>query len=264
MTDVPPLGSDEALANDWRAAVAVGRFGIAKQSYLMAGEGDEDVRYALATLAEVEALVREKSWVRARKRLTELDVRPPVVLWDALETDLDVIRRAGEALDRREPESALKELDALTSTAFPAEAETQRGTAKIFDGLLDEARACFNRALAIDPNHYRALTNLGNVDLEQGNVDEAIECYQKALKLNEEFANAHHNLGVAYRRKGNVTKSVQSLRKAQRSMQRHDTAEARSRLGEMGSKNGMKMVRWALYAVVAGVLYWLLKSRGFI
>lgn len=264
MTDAGVPDRATETPRDWREALAAGRFAVARHAYLIAGEGDEEVRYALAALAEVEGYIREKSWARALRRVKELELRPPVVPWEALEADLEVLGRSGEALDHRDPEAALSELENLSSGLFAAEAETQRGTALIFNNALDEARSSFERALELDPNHYRALTNLGNVDLEQGNVDAAISAYERALKLNDDFANAHHNLGVAYRRKGNVTKSVRSLRKAQRSLQRHDTAEARAKLRQMGAKGGGKVLRWVLYAAVAVIAYLLLRNRGLI
>lgn len=262
MTDAGPASPTQGAILDWREAVAIGRFGAARQAYVTAGESDEAVRRALGTLADVEASLREKSWSRAEKRLHELEVRPPFLDWEALEADLATLRRSGEALDKRDPDAALEALEAVRGVSFAAEAETQRGTARIFNDDLEGARTCFERALELDPSHYRALTNLGNVELEQGNVDDAIAAYERALKLNDDFANAHHNLGVAYRRKGNVTKSVRSLRRAQRSLQRHDTAEARTRLREMGSKNASKALKWVLYAGVALAAYLLLRSRG--
>jgi tetratricopeptide (TPR) repeat protein len=259
MTDVP--GTEAAAAADWRAALERGRFGLAHQSYRLQGGQDDGLREALDALGQVEALVRDKAWARAHKRLAAVEARPPVLDWSVLEADLEALRSAGEALDRRQPDDALRALEELRSDYFMAERETLAGTALIYDSRLDEARDRFERALAVDPNHYRALTNFGNVALEQGRVDEAIASYQRALKLNDGFANAHHNLGVAYRRKGNVAQSVRELRKAQRAMQRQDADEARERL-RSGARNATKWLRWALYALVAVTLWWILRSRG--
>ncbi len=249
---------------DWRASVEVGRFGLARQTYGLAGGDDPAVRTALAGLADVEANVRDKAWQRALKRLRAIEERPEVVRWGALERDLETLVRSGEALDRRRPDDAQAELSALSTTYFEAEAWTQRGTALIFDDRLPEAEAAFERALEVDPNHYRALTNLGNVALEDGRVDDAIVAYERALKLNDDFANAHHNLGVAYRRKGQVGRSVRELRKAQRSLQRRDAVEAREKLGSVAGRRGGQLFRWLLYAAAAAVLLWILHARGMI
>lgn len=253
--------SYDAAAADWRSAVARGRFGLAAQSYRLQGGTDADERAALDALAQLEALVRDKAWARAKTRLEALEERPPIVDWAVLEADLAGLTAAGEALDRRTPEPALEALEALRSDYFQAERATLRGTAWIYDGRLEDARGAFEQALAVDPNHYRALTNLGNVALEQGRVDEAIAAYQRALKLNDGFPNAHHNLGVAYRRKGQVAASVRELRKAQRAMQRQDAQDARERL-QAGTRNAGRWLRWLFYGVVAVGLYLVLKSRG--
>jgi tetratricopeptide (TPR) repeat protein len=49
--------------------------------------------------------------------------------------------------------------------------------------LLDEAEACCRRALAIGPDHWQMINNLGNVLRLQGRLDDAMACYQRALQL---------------------------------------------------------------------------------
>ncbi|HZJ08167.1 MAG TPA: tetratricopeptide repeat protein [Trueperaceae bacterium] len=274
---------------DWRELLAAHRFGAARQAYLlsqrlsMAGAGalpgmvgadaaaagraaseDGQVGQALSALADVEELVRERSYLKAKTRLERLESRPLLAPWQQLQEDLDVLTASSKALDRRDPEAALESLAAVDDSWFEADVLTQRGTALIYLGELDEARPAFARALAIDPQHYRALTNLGNVALEQGEVDEAIGYYEQALKLNDQFANAHHNLGVAYRRKGHVGKSVRSLRRAQRVSQRVETVQARESFTRWSGKNSQKYLKWFLYAVAGGALWWILRSQGII
>lgn len=225
---------------------------------------DGDVGTALNALSDIEELVRERSYVKAKVRLERLEERPDWAPWQRLGDDLEVLAATSKALDRREPDAALEGLAALDDSWFEADVLTQRGTALIYLGEFDQAKEAFERALAIDPQHFRALTNMGNVALEQGEVDQAIEYYEQALKLNDEFANAHHNLGVAYRRKGQVGKSVRSLRRAQRVTQRTETAEARESFTRWSGKNSQKYVKWFLYAVMGGVLWWILRSQGII
>ncbi|MFO7547163.1 MAG: tetratricopeptide repeat protein [Trueperaceae bacterium] len=219
-------------------------------------------RVALSALADVEELVRERSFAKAQERIRRLEEPAAIAPWDDLVADLERLRASAKALDQRNPDAAVATLEELGSTWFPAEVYTQLGTARIYDDRLEEARAHFEAALELDPQHYRALTNLGNVALEDGRVDDAIDAYERALKLNESFPNAHHNLGVAYRRKGQVHKSVRSLRTAQRAQQRQEAAEARESLGRIGAGSGAKIIRWVVYAVVAVALYLLLKNRG--
>lgn len=265
-SDLPPaVPEPSSSAEDgagWRDDLAAGRLAAAHRGALADDGAPETVREALGDLSEVERLLRDKAWVRAVKRFQHIEARPEIVDWDVLAGDVDRLRRSGEALDRRQPEAALAELDALTSPFFRAEAETQRGTALIYDDRLVEAAACFQRAIEADPRHVRALTNLGNVALEEGRIDDAIAHYQRALSLDDSFANAHHNLAVAYRRKGQLSKSVGSLKRAQRLLQRRDASDARQQLGSLTRVGGGRLLRWLLYGAAAVVLYLVLHARG--
>jgi len=251
-------------AEAWREPLGEGRFGEAYNYYLAKETQDPAERRALATLADIEALVRNRSWQQARRKLDRLEERPPLLDWELFERELDILKHTGQELDRRNPEDVLEELRAVALPCFQAEVETQRGTALVFLGRSAEARSCFQRALAIDAKHYRAITNLGNISLEEGLVDEAIAAYEQAIAVNDAFANAHHNLGVAYRRKGQYGKSIRALRKAQSVMQRREAEETRASLARASKGQGMRVLRWLLYGAVALALFILLRNRGII
>jgi len=272
MTD----GDTTAPLPDWRDLLAARRFGMARHAYLMqraaedpqatlAGTtGDDLVRQSLAALADVEDLVRERSYVKAKTRIERLEDRADIAPWQALLADLDALAASARHLDTREAEQALTGLSALDGSWLQAEVLTQRGTAQIYLGELGTAQETFARALEVDAQHYRALTNLGNVALEEARVDDAIDFYERAIKLNDQFANAHHNLGVAYRRKGHLSKSVRSLRRAQRVAQRNETAQARESISQWSGARGSKVVKWVIYAVIGVVLIWFLRNQGYI
>lgn len=290
--DARPEVDASTTPPDWRELLAAHRFNAAKQAYLLsqrlsqagllaaagsaagaagaqqlghpAEPSDPEIGPALSALADVEDLVRERSYLKAKTRIERLEEKSMLAPWQRLLDDLDILAATSKALDRREPDAALEGLESLDDSWFEADVLTQRGTALIYRGEFDEARERFDRALAIDPQHFRALTNQGNVALEQGQVDEAIDLYERALKLNDQFANAHHNLGVAYRRKGHVGKSVRSLRRAQRVSQRVETVEARESFTRWSGQNSSKYLKWVLYAAMAGVLWWILRSQGII
>lgn len=279
ITSQPDQQGPTATVQDWRELLAQRRLTAARQAYLVARrlravqEGrlesptdrDDEVERVLTALADVEDLVRQRAYVRAKARLERFEARVDWVPWQRLEDDLDVLAATSKALDSREPDAALEGLAALQESWFESDVLTQRGTAMIYRGEFEEAGDTFAKALELDPQHFRALTNLGNVALEQGKVDEAIGHYEAAIKLNDSFANAHHNLGVAYRRKGQVGKSVKSLRRAQRVSQRNETAEARESFSRWtGNQNSRKYLKWFLYAVMGGVVWWLLRSQGVI
>ena len=62
-------------------------------------------------------------------------------------------------------------------------------------GKLDEAIACYHRALGLKPDDAEAQNNLGHALQSQGNPGEAVACYRRALALKPAFAEAHYNLG---------------------------------------------------------------------
>jgi tetratricopeptide (TPR) repeat protein len=79
---------------------------------------------------------------------------------------------------------------------------------------VDEAVACWQRALVLDPKLAAAHTNLGLALAGKGKVDEAIECYRNALALDPTFAAAHNNLGSALKAKGKVEEAIACFRNA--------------------------------------------------
>ena len=66
-----------------------------------------------------------------------------------------------------------------------AEAHANLGTALKEQGKLDEAVACYRRALELKPEYAEAHYFLGNALSEQGNQDEAIECHREAIACSE-------------------------------------------------------------------------------
>jgi tetratricopeptide (TPR) repeat protein len=70
------------------------------------------------------------------------------------------------------------------------------------------------RATGSKDDVARANYNLGNALLEKNEVDEAIACYQKAIELESDFFDAYNNLGNAFLRKGSPDAAVSSLTKA--------------------------------------------------
>ena len=64
------------------------------------------------------------------------------------------------------------------------------------DGRRDDARAALDHALAIDPGHAAANTQLGILLREQGKFHDAEQAYRRALATDPQHALAHYNLGV--------------------------------------------------------------------
>ncbi len=59
---------------------------------------------------------------------------------------------------------------------------------------LDEAAACYARALALEPEHPGALLNLGNVAYQSGQLREACEHYRAATQADPDYAEGWYNL----------------------------------------------------------------------
>jgi Tfp pilus assembly protein PilF len=89
------------------------------------------------------------------------------------------------------------ELEQLTKE-FPAYPGPFVNLALVYlkDKRLDDARAALDRALALDPGHAAANTQLGILLREQGKFHEAEQAYRKALVTDPNHALAHYNLGV--------------------------------------------------------------------
>lgn len=81
-------------------------------------------------------------------------------------------------------------------------------------GLLEDAIACYRRALAKRPDYPLALGNLGMALEEHGEVEEAIACLVKALELKPGSADGHNNLAVALEAAGIADQAVLHYRHA--------------------------------------------------
>jgi Tfp pilus assembly protein PilF len=81
---------------------------------------------------------------------------------------------------------------------------------------VDEAIACFQRAIRLQPDFAGAHCNLGLALQGKGPsaLDEAITCYQEAIRLQSNLAAAHSNLGVALQTKGNVDEAIECCKRA--------------------------------------------------
>ena len=95
-------------------------------------------------------------------------------------------------------------------------------------GKLEEAIACYRRALELKPDYAKAHNNLGNALKDQGKLDEAVACYRRALELKPDYAEAHNNLGNALKDQGKLEEAVACYRRALEL--KPDYAEAHSNL----------------------------------
>ncbi len=80
-------------------------------------------------------------------------------------------------------------------------------------GKLEEAIACYKKAIELDPKHAWHHNNLSNTLREQGKLDESIVECRKAIELDPQFAWPHYNLGLALWRQGDLDQAIAEFRK---------------------------------------------------
>jgi tetratricopeptide (TPR) repeat protein len=76
------------------------------------------------------------------------------------------------------------------------------------------AIAQFQKAIDLDPKDAMAHANLGNARRARGQLDEAIACYQKAINLDPTLTKPHNGLGVVLYGKGQISAAIACYRKA--------------------------------------------------
>ncbi len=103
-------------------------------------------------------------------------------------------------------------------------------------GRLDEAEACYRRALRIDPHNANVLSNLGITLGDLGRLDEAEACYRRALKIKPAIAEVHINLGKILGDSGRLAEAEACYRRALKI--NSGIAEAHGNLGNIFRKLG--------------------------
>ena len=85
--------------------------------------------------------------------------------------------------------------------------------------------------MELKPDYAEAHNNLGNAFKDLGKLDEAVACYRRALELKPDYAEAHNNLGSALEEIGDLRGAEDSFRAALR----HDSrfAFAHYKLAEL-------------------------------
>jgi tetratricopeptide (TPR) repeat protein len=119
----------------------------------------------------------------------------------------------------------------------PVAAAYHNNLGEAYRGLerLDEALACYRRALALDPTQADATYNLnlqvGNILQAQGKLEEAADCYRRAIEAKPTLAAPHFNLGNTIRELGRILEAIDCYRRAVQLQP--DLAEAHNNLGSV-------------------------------
>jgi tetratricopeptide (TPR) repeat protein len=88
-----------------------------------------------------------------------------------------------------------------------------QGNAHFGNGKLEDAAACYRRAIELNPNHAEACNNLGFVFQAQGKLEEAVALYRQAVTLDPDLLMAHMNLGFGLINLGRADAAEESLRR---------------------------------------------------
>ncbi len=128
-----------------------------------------------------------------------------------------------------EPEKPLEETETAEGHYENGFALTRRYDQTQDVKYLEGAKEEYRTALALDPNHFRSLNNLGTVLHRLGQYDEAIAYYQKVLELNPRYARAMENAALAYKALGNDPEAGTMWRRA---LEHEERAEVRAAIEE--------------------------------
>ena len=80
-------------------------------------------------------------------------------------------------------------------------------------GKIIESKPLLLKSLSLQ-EHEMAWSHLGIIEAYEGNVDNAIHCFEKAVSLNPKNADLRYNLGKAFQQSGNHERAKQELSQA--------------------------------------------------
>jgi protein O-GlcNAc transferase len=104
---------------------------------------------------------------------------------------------------------------AISSSSDPSpDALNATGIAHARNKRFDQAIAAFERAIALNKNHFDAHNNLGAVYVETRQFDRAIHALQRAASIRPDSADVHYNLAKSYRPIGRLDSAIASYRRA--------------------------------------------------
>jgi tetratricopeptide (TPR) repeat protein len=95
-----------------------------------------------------------------------------------------------------------------------AEVRYREALAAQRSGDVPGAEALYRRVLALDPEHVRALNNLGIIRMEQKKREEAIALFSKAITVKKEYVDPYYNLACLYARANEIDESLWYLKVA--------------------------------------------------
>ena len=115
---------------------------------------------------------------------------------------------------------------------------------------MDEAIACFRKAIELDPKLAAAHNNLGDALADKGQLDEAIACCKKAIELDPKFAPAHGNLMEVYRNAGKLDLALNQFQE----LLAHTSVQDRQQVPAQIARLGYSLLQARAYADAEPIL----------
>lgn len=81
-------------------------------------------------------------------------------------------------------------------------------------GKFEDAKIVFEEILKIQPNHYKAITNIGAIYLNSNKLIKAEEKFKEAIKIKPDFDVAYYNLGITQKKLDRLDCAKESFEKA--------------------------------------------------
>jgi tetratricopeptide (TPR) repeat protein len=157
------------------------------------------------------------------------------------EPSTELLSSLGSLLARlNDPEGVALLEQIVREQPLSSEAHFNLGAALMAQGGA-EAGECFNRAIALNPNHVGALHNLGALHDKLGLLKEAAEFYWRAVAIGEPSTDLLNNLGSVLARQGDPA-GIALMREIIR--REPLSAEAYFNLGAALLEQGLEEERW--------------------
>ncbi|MGN6709465.1 MAG: tetratricopeptide repeat protein, partial [Candidatus Nitrosocosmicus sp.] len=89
-----------------------------------------------------------------------------------------------------------------------------KGISLSYLGSYNEAIACYDKAIELNPEYSDAYNNKGISLYYLGSYNEAIACYDKAIELNPDYTDAYYNKGLLLNHLGDHNQAIACYDKA--------------------------------------------------
>jgi tetratricopeptide (TPR) repeat protein/predicted amidophosphoribosyltransferase len=127
------------------------------------------------------------------------------------------VLRAQDLAVGRNYKGAIEELDRAIDLAGESGSEApwySKGAALVVLGRYEEALACIDTALRMNPRNEVAWVNKGNALVRMGRLVDALKCYNSAIKVNPGYEVGWNNKGNALARLGKYPDALKCYEKA--------------------------------------------------